>query len=56
MEMSAFELLSREFYNNVYDVLVHDKELVVKPQEVRRQIAVIEECHRQNKLPRRGRQ
>jgi len=53
MEYDAFQANSRAFYNNIYDVLVNGAELVVKPEEVRRQIAVIEECHRQNPLPRR---
>jgi len=48
-----FNYNSRCFYNNVYDVLVNGAEQVVKPAEVRRQIMAIEECHRQNKLPRR---
>ena len=46
-----FRVTSQAFYNNVHDVLSGRGELVVKPAEVRRQIAAIEECHRQNKLP-----
>lgn len=49
----AFQLNSRAFYNNIYDVLVNGAELVVKPEQVRRQIAIIEECHRQNPLTKR---
>jgi len=52
-ELDAFQQNSRAFYANLYDVLTESAELVVKPSEVRRQIAVIEECHRQNPLPRR---
>jgi scyllo-inositol 2-dehydrogenase (NADP+) len=44
---------SRAFYDNLYAALVRGAELVVKPEQVRRQIAVLEECHRQNPLPRR---
>ncbi len=46
-----FGVTSRAFYNNIHDVLSGRGGLVVKPAEVRRQIAAIEECHRQNKLP-----
>ena len=45
--------LSKKFYDNVYDVLVNRGKLVVTPAQVRRQIAVIEECHKQNRLPKR---
>ena len=51
-KLDAFQLNSKAFYDNVYDVLLGRAELVVKPSEVRRQIAAIEECHRQNRLPR----
>ena len=49
--LSVFESNSRAFYSNIHDVLSAGAELVVKPSEVRRQVAVIEECHRQNPLP-----
>ncbi len=52
--MASFDVLSREFYNNIHDVLTKGAPLVVTPQQVRRQIAAIEECHRQNKLARKG--
>jgi len=51
-QLSAFDANSKAFYKNVYDVLVNGKEQIVKHAEVRRQIMAIEECHRQNKLPR----
>lgn len=47
-----FNANSRAFYNNVYDVLTNKGKLIVKPAEVRRQVIVMEECHRQNPLPR----
>ena len=50
----SFQYNSMLFYNNIYDVLVNNAELVVKPDQVRRQIAAIEECHRQNPLPKRN--
>ncbi len=51
--MSEFHRMTKGVYDNVYDVLVNGAEPVVKLQQVRRQIAVLEECHRQNPLPRR---
>jgi len=44
---------SKAFYDNVYNAVVKKAQLVVKPEEVRRQVAVIEACRRQN--PRSGR-
>jgi len=40
------------FYDNLYEVLAEGKPLAVPPQQVRRQIAVMEEAHRQNRLSR----
>ncbi len=54
-ELNAFFQLSKGFYDNIYDVLARGGELAVTPQQVRRQIAVIEECHRQNPLPKLAR-
>lgn len=45
---------SMQLYNNVYDVMVNGAEPIIKHDEVRRQMQVIEECHRQNPLPRRS--
>jgi predicted dehydrogenase len=50
-EQTGFQLLSQRFYNNVHDVITRGAELVVTHDQVRRQIAVLEECHRQNPLP-----
>ena len=50
--MGAFQELSKAFYDNVYDVIVNGAKPVVTVDEVRRQVAVMEECHRQNPLPR----
>ena len=41
------------FYNNIYDVLKTNGELLITPAQVRTQIAVIEESHRQNPLPKK---
>ena len=52
--LDAFQLASKRFYDNVYDVLVNKGRLVVTHAQVRRQIAVIEKCHQQNRLPTLG--
>ncbi len=38
-------------YANLHDMLVHDAQPLITIAQIRRQIAVIEECHRQNPLP-----
>lgn len=40
-------------YDNVYDAITKGTALVVTPEQVLQQIAVMEECHRQNPLPRK---
>ena len=40
------------FYGNLFDVLRGGADLLITPAQVRRQVAVLEECHRQNPLPR----
>lgn len=52
IENCGFDFMGSCYYQNIYDCIVHDAELIVKWDEVRRQIAVIEECHRQNPLPK----
>ena len=37
---------------NIYDALTTGAPLKVKLSQIRRQIAIIEECHRQNPLPK----
>lgn len=41
-----------DYYAMTYDALVFGKEPAITPYQVRQQIAVIEECHRQNPFPR----
>ena len=48
-----FHQLSRGVYDNVYDVLARGAEPVITHDQVRRQVGVLEECHRQNPLPKR---
>lgn len=43
----------RRIYENVHAVLTAGAALEITPDQVRRQIAILEECHRQNPLPRR---
>jgi len=50
-QIGLFHVCSRAFYNNLYDVLVNNRALVVTPAQVRRQVAVIERCHSLNPLP-----
>ncbi len=51
--LAEFDAMSRDLYNNVYDVLVRGGTPDIKLEEVRRQIGVIEECHRQCPLAKR---
>lgn len=45
---SLFDYMATRYYSNIHAVLTQGAELVVKLEEVRQQIAVIEEAHRQN--------
>ncbi|MDD3926316.1 MAG: Gfo/Idh/MocA family oxidoreductase [bacterium] len=49
-EADPFHIMTGKFYSNLYDALVNGAPLEVPPQQVRQQIAVIEECHRQSPL------
>lgn len=49
---TAFISAVHEYYSNIYEHLTEGKPLVIRPEEVRQQIAVICECHRQNPLSR----
>jgi predicted dehydrogenase len=48
---NLFDCMARQFYDKLYESLVNGAPLAVTQQEVRRQIAVIEKCHRQNPMP-----
>lgn len=50
-EKTGLESGPERFYNNVYDALKNDGQLLITPAQVRKQIAVMEEAHRQNPLP-----
>ncbi len=45
---NLFDYMATRFYNNLYDVLVSGAPLAVPVEQVRQQIAVIQEAHRQN--------
>ncbi len=47
-----FGTMSQQYYNNLYDAIVYGAALAVTPEQVCQQIAIIEECHRQNPLPK----
>lgn len=47
-----FQTLSGAFYNNVHEVLLKGAAPVVTLAQVRRQVAALEACHRQNPLPK----
>ncbi len=49
---NLFDSMAGPFYRNLHAALTDGAPLAVKPAEVRLQIAVIEECHRQNPLDR----
>lgn len=49
---SAFVSAVHEYYSNIYEHLTEGKELIIRPEQVRQQIAVIYECHRQNPMSR----
>jgi hypothetical protein len=50
---TGFSNMVKALYNDLYQVLVNGAEPEVKHEQVRRQIYVMEEAHRQNPLPRR---
>ena len=47
-----FDVITTAYYTKLYDTLTNDEDFPITLQQVRQQIAVIEECHRQNPLPR----
>ena len=51
-QANGFAYMSKQFYSHLYKTLTEGAPLVITPEQVRQQIAVIEECHRQNPLSR----
>ena len=52
--LRSFPSGTERFYNNVYNALHGKEKLLITLPQVRRQIAILEEAHRQNKLPRKA--
>ncbi len=50
---NTFPYMSKQFYGHLYRTLTEGAPLVITPLHVRRQTAIIEECHRQNRLSKR---
>jgi len=51
-QKDLFHTISGGFYNMLFNTLINGAPLEITPEQVRQQIAVIEECHRQNPLSR----
>ena len=49
---NLFGTMAQQFYRHLYKTLTEGAPLVITPEQVRQQIAVIEEAHRQNPLSR----
>ncbi|MDQ1256912.1 MAG: scyllo-inositol 2-dehydrogenase [Candidatus Hydrogenedentes bacterium] len=47
-QQNLFNTMSGKFYRMLYNTLANGEPLDITPEQVRQQIAVIEECHRQN--------
>ena len=52
-DKDLFNSMAYRFYSNLYDAITKGAALAVTPEQVLQQIAIIEECHRQNPLPRK---
>ena len=50
-----FGTMAKQFYSHLYATLAEGAPLVITLEQVRRQIAVMEECHRQNPLSKKRR-
>ena len=53
-QKDLFNSMAAKFYSNLYNALTRGVALVIPPEQVRQQIAVIEECHRLNPLSTLG--
>jgi predicted dehydrogenase len=51
-QKDTFQIMSKSYYNMIYSALTEGTPLEITPMQVRQQIAVMEECHRQNPLSR----
>lgn len=48
---SAFDVAVKCYYDNIFDHLVNGAPLIIRPEKIAQQIALIEEVHRQNPMP-----
>lgn len=48
---TAFDVAVKRYYDNIYAHLTEGEPLVIRPEKIAQQIAVIEEVHRQNPMP-----
>ena len=53
-DAGAFDYAVDIYYTMIYDYLTDGKAMAITPYQVRQQIAVMEECHRQNPLSKLG--
>lgn len=51
--LKSFPSGSQRYYDNIYNVLHGKGKLLITLPQIRRQIAILAEAHRQNKLPRK---
>lgn len=47
---TAFDVGTKKYYNNIYNHLLNDEELIVKPEKVLQQIRIMELAHAQNPM------
>ena len=52
-DKDLFNSMAARFYANLYDALTTGAALAIPPEQVLQQIAIIEECHKQNPLPKK---
>ena len=52
-DKDLFNSMAARFYNNLYDAITAGAALAIPPEQVLQQIAIIEECHKQNPLPKK---
>ncbi|OYN86477.1 Gfo/Idh/MocA family protein [Parenemella sanctibonifatiensis] len=50
-DKDLFRSMATRFYTNLFEAVRNGVALTVPPEQVAQQVAVIEECHRQNPLP-----
>ena len=51
LQGTPFTTAVKAYYDMIYDHMTEGKELIIKPERIAQQIALMEEVHRQNPLP-----